>query len=523
MKAGNGKTIVIDPVTRIEGHMKVEVVVDGGLVRDARCSGTMFRGFERIMQGRHPLDAVRLVQRVCGVCPVVHASASAMALDEALGLALKITKNGRVVRNLMLASNFVQSHILHFFTLAALDYADVTALADYDGDESDLTAARTFLERGDLAPFAPRYEGDYRCTKQENQQLVRNYLRALHVRRTTHEMLAIFGGKMPHDVGIVPGGVTSEVSADKIAAFSGKLAEVRAFVEDAYIPSVMLVASRYGDHFDFGAGCKRYLSYGTFDLESGQTDPLKRKRLLAAGMLDTNGKLHKVDAGLISEQVSFSRYKDSCSGHPSQGTTCPSPEKEGAYSWIKAPRYDGKPAEVGPLARTLVGYAAGCADVKADVNAALSAAGLSAEKLHSVLGRHLARALETRQLCNAMAGWLEELTAGEPTAVELSIPEEAEGVGLLDGPRGSLGHWLQIKDKKIDRYQLVVPTTWNGSPRGDDDTPGPIEHALIGSTVKDAENPFEVVRIVRSFDPCLACSVHMLTARGDTIGVGRVV
>ena len=514
---GQGNTIVIDPLTRIEGHMKVEAVVDGGEVKDARCSGTLFRGFERILPGRHPLDASRLTQRVCGVCPTAHATASALCLDEALGVADRIPANGRLVRNLILGANFLQSHILHFFTLAALDYVDVTALADYEGSESELKAVRAFIDRGELGPFFPRYEGDYRLSKEEDLAAVRNYLRALHVRRLTHEMLCIFGGKMPHNVGIVPGGVTGEVTADKIASLAGKLVEVKEFVEDAYIPTVLLVASRYADHSDIGAGCRRYLSYGVFN-NNGNGG-----RLMPSGLLDADGNLSDVDAARINEHVRHSRYDESCAGHPSEGTTRPDPEKEGAYSWIKAPRYEGAPAEVGPLARALVGYAAGDAKITGDVSAVLSAAGLSAEKLSSVLGRHAARALEARWVCDAMAGWLEQLVPGEPAAVELKIPETGEGVGMVGAPRGALGHWIQIKDHKIDRYQLVVPTTWNASPRDAEGTPGPVEQALIGAPVKDADNPFEVVRVVRSFDPCLACAVHVLTARGKTIGEYRIV
>jgi len=509
--------IVIDPITRIEGHMKVEAVVDGGEVKDARCCGTMFRGFERILLGRHPLDASRLTQRVCGVCPTAHGTASALCLDEALGVADKIPDNGKLVRNLILGSNYLQSHILHFFTLAALDYVDVTALADYAGDDSDMKAVRAFIARGELGPFFPRYEGDYRCSKEENLALVRHYLRALHVRRTTHEMLVIFGGKMPHNVGIVPGGVTCEVTADKVASFAGKLTEVKAFIEDAYIPSVLTVAARYADHFDIGAGCGRYLSYGGFSGRSAE------ERLTPQGLLDADGTLSGLDASCIREDVKHSRYDDSCAAHPTEGTTSPEPAKDGAYSWLKAPRYNGAPAEVGPLARAMVAYVAGDPTTKAEVEAVLDAAGIGADKLPSVLGRHAARALEARRVYQAMEGWLSELKPGEPAAAEFTIPDVGEGCGLVGAPRGALGHWIQIKDKKISRYQMVVPTTCNGGPRAADDVPGPMEQALIGTPVKDAANPFEVVRIVRAFDPCLACAVHVLTARGEKTGEFRVV
>jgi len=521
-KEASGTTITIDPITRIEGHMKVEAVVDGGQVKEARCCGTLFRGFENILQGRHPLDAVRLTQRVCGVCPTAHGTASALCLDQALGVDGQIPDNGRIARNLMLGCNYFQSHILHFFALAALDYVDVTALADYDGADSELKAVRQFLERGALAPFVPRYEGDYRADKATNVELVRAYLKALHVRRTCHEMLCIFGGKMPHNIGIVPGGVTSEVTPDKIATFMGKLAEVQDFIDDVYLPTIFTVAGAYPDYFAIGAGCKRYLAYGVFNLDTKAADVAGRACLLPGGILDPDGTLAPVDAAAIAEDVAHSRYADDCAAPPTEGQTIPEPDKDGAYSWLKAPRYAGAVAEVGPLARGMVAFAGGDDVFKPEIEAALKEAGAEPDVLSSVLGRHLARALECRILAKAMVDWLQELVPGQPVAVPLEIPEEGSGAGLTDAPRGALGHWIQVKNKVIDRYQLVVPTTWNASPRDSDGTPGPIEQAIEGTDVKDADNPFEIVRIVRSFDPCLACSVHVMDARGRARGVHRI-
>jgi hydrogenase large subunit len=519
----HASTIAIDPVTRIEGHLKIEALVDGGEVKEASCSGTLFRGFENILVGRHPLDAPRLTQRVCGVCPTAHATASTFSLDEALGVADRIPDNARLVRNLIFGSNFLQSHILHFFALTALDYADVAALADYRGNETELKSVRAFIDRQALSPFFPRYEGDYRCDKQTNVDLVRAYLQALRLRRVCHEMLSIFGGKMPHNVAIVPGGVTSPVTADKVATFLGKLQPIQAFIEDVYVPAVFTVAGVYGDYFGIGAGCGRFLSYGVFNLDGNSTDPLKRRRLLPAGFVEAKGKPAPVNAANIREEVAHSRYTDDCAAPPAEGKTIAQPEKAGAYSWLKAPRYDGAPAEVGPLARALVAYGSGHPVVKPQVDAALKAAGVGAGALPSVLGRHLARALEARIVASAMTGWLGELKPGEPVAVDLKIPAEGKGAGLTDAPRGALGHWIEIRDKVIGRYQMVVPTTWNGSPRDAKGTPGPMEQALLGTKVKDRDNPFEIVRIIRSFDPCLACSVHVMTASGEGRGVYRIV
>jgi len=518
----DGNTLTIDPITRIEGHLKVEAVVDGGEVKDARCCGTLFRGFENILVGRHPLDAVRLTQRVCGVCPTAHGTASAMCLDEALGTADKIPPNGRLVRNLLLGSNFLQSHILHFFALAALDFVDVAALADYAGSDSELKAVRAFIDRKELSPFFPRYEGDYRCDKATNVELVRGYIKALHIRRACHEMLCVFGGKMPHNIAIVPGGVTCEVTADKIASVAGKLQEIGEFVDDVYVPAILTIAGAYADYFDIGAGCKQFLAYGAFDLDGNSSDPLTRRRLLPQGLLD-NDKYGLVNIEKITEEVAHSRYTDDCAAAPAAGKTTPQPQKDGAYTWIKAPRYDGAPAEVGPLARALIARAAGHEQITDEVDQGLAAAGVGAEKLPSVLGRHLTRALECRILVAAMGNWLDDLKPDEPASVPVDIPDHAGGAGLTGAPRGALGHWIEITDKVISRYQMVVPTTWNGSPRDAAGQPGPMEQALLGTKVKDRDNPFEVVRIIRSFDPCLACSVHVMTAAGLEKGAYRIV
>ena len=517
------QTITIDPVTRLEGHLKVEVVVDDGRVKEARTTGTLFRGIELILKGRHPLDAQRITQRVCGVCPASHAVASTLNLDSALGTADRIPPNGRILRNLVLGCNFVQSHILHFYHLAALDYVDVTAAADYEGDNPDLKSLRSFIERGALGPFVPRYEGDYRLNPEQNRLAALHYVQALRMRRLAHEALAIFGGKMPHNSTVMPGGCTERASLDKVAQFLGRINALREFIDNCYIPDILMVARAYPDYLEIGAGCRRYLAYGAFDLDCAETDLLKRPRFLASGLLDEGLNLSEVDAGQIAEEVKHSWYADDCAGHPTQGRTEPAPQKDGAYSWLKSPRYQGKPTEVGPLARILVNYQHGHEKVKALVDTVLSELGQGVEALRSTLGRHAARALETKLVADAMAEWVLELAPGEPTCTPFEIPAEGEGMGLVGAPRGALGHWMRIRDHAIDHYQMVVPTTWNGGPRDAKGQPGPIEQALEGTPVPDPENPFSVVRVVRSFDPCMACSVHLVNAKGSEIGRFRLL
>ncbi|GAV25085.1 iron hydrogenase [Carboxydothermus islandicus] len=464
--------IVVDPVTRIEGHLKIEVMVDGGKVVDAKSSGVLYRGIETILVGRDPRDAQQITQRICGVCPTAHATASTFNLDNAFGI--QPPKNGRILRNLIFGANYLQSHILHFYHLSALDY----------------------VKGPDASPFIPRYEGDYRLPNAVNQKVVEHYILALEMRKKAHEMLAIFGGKMPHVVGIVPGGSSETVDAQKIIDFRSRLKELTSFIDNVYIPDVLTIAEYYKDYFDIGRGCQNLMSYGGFPQSDDGSD-----RFLKAGVF-LQGQEQELNPEKITEHLKYSWFDDNNSQkHPREGVTAPKPGKDGAYSWMKAPRYDGHPMEVGPLARMWIG---GEKKVK----------GLG-EKAFSVLGRHLARALEASRVAHAMEEWLLEIEPGKPTHTPFEIPKESEGMGLTEAPRGALGHWIKIKNYKIANYQAVVPTTWNASPRDDNGVLGPIEQALIGTPVKDPENPIEVARVVRAFDPCLACAVHLFTPGQD--------
>ena len=507
------RTIVIDPVTRIEGHLKIEATIDDGIVKEARSTGTLFRGIELILRGRDPRDAPRITQRICGVCPTSHATASAFALDDAFGIAETIPENGRILRNLILGCNFIQSHVLHFYHLAALDYVDVTEVASYDGADSGLLAAKGFVEGGALGPFVPRYEGDYRFPAKLAQTLAGHYVQAFDVRRKAHELLAVFGGKMPHNVGIVPGGVTQIPEVDTIASFLWRLNEIRHFIDHVYVPDVFEVARHYGDYAEIGAGSGKFLDYGAFPQAEG--------RLLSAGTIGADLELGAFDAAKITESVTHSWYEDGDGAlHPSKGVTVPSPHKADGYSWLKSPRYDGEVYEGGPLARMLLSYARG-EPARGILDGILAEIGVPASALNSVLGRHAARAVECKLVADAMADWVLDLAPGGAVYAPYEIPDEGEGVGLTGAPRGALGHWVRVKDGLIDHYQCVVPTTWNASPKDDRGRPGPVEQAIVGTRIRDEENPFEIVRIVRSFDPCLACAVHLITPRGRAIG--RVV
>lgn len=372
----------------------------------------------------------------------------------------------------------------------------------------------------------PRYEGDYRLSADLNQQAVAHYVQALDMRRLAHEMSAIFSGRMPHNVGIVPGGATENATTDRMTNFLWKLNQLRQFIDNVYIPDVLAVAGVYSDYFGIGKGCGNLMTYGVFDLETGETDLTKRKRLFTQGRVSLPDlTLGAIDAKQITEQVKYSWYSSPSGLYPGVGQTDPDHNKSGAYSWVKAPRYGGTPYEVGPLARMVVSYVAGDPTVKAAVDGVLSYFGAGADALFSVLGRHAARALECKIVADNMANWVLTLNPNEPTYLDYrrDLENNGEGMGLWDAPRGALGHWISVKNHTIDNYQCVVPSTWNFSPKDDNDVPGPAEQAIIGTTVKDEANPFEIVRIIRAFDPCLACAIHLVTPKGTEIGRFRVI
>jgi hydrogenase large subunit len=325
-----------------------------------------------------------------------------------------------------------------------------------------------------------------------------------------HEMLCIWGGRMPHEIAIMPGGVCEKPTVDKVTSFLYRLKELQSFVDNVYIPDVIAVAKAYPKYFEIGKGCENLLSYGGFEENNEGT-----KKYFSSGTY-VNGKLEGFDPSKITEQVKYSRFFSGTNLNPSKGETVPQPDKKKAYSWVKAPRYEGKPMEVGPLARMVIEHLKGNnLALSKMVNDTLGAFNAPIDALFSVLGRHATRALECKLVADKCAEWVMQLDLSKPVHTKFEIPDESMGMGLTEAPRGALGHWITIKNKKIDNYQAVVPTTWNASPRDDKNQLGPMEQALIGTPVADPENPIEPARVVRSFDPCLACAIHILEPGKD--------
>jgi len=500
-------TVTIDPVTRIEGHLSIRTDIDSGKVVKAYCAGEMFRGFEVILKGRDPLDAQQIVQRICGVCPVSHGIASTLAQDQAFGISTP--DNGRLVRNLILGAEFIHSHITHFYHLSAVDFIDIKAITKYTGNDPVLQDLRSWVEAelassriNPAAPFLPRYEGKYLQDAELNISTIRHYLDALEMRKLAHRMAVLFCGKLPHAASLIPGGVTERVTTRQIVAYSSMLNDLRRFIDRVYLPDLLAVAGAFPDYFTMGKGCGNYLAYGVFQ-ESADGKQL----FLPSGTLKAD-KAAAFDPSLIAEDVTSSRFSSPSGLHPSKGLTVADPQKKDAYSWIKAPRYQGAPMEVGPLARVLVAYKAGQADITKLVNDVLAKAKAKPEALSSVLGRHAARAIECKAVADRCAVWLDQLKTDQPACVDFKVPAAGTGIGLTEAPRGALGHWIEIAGGKIASYQCIVPTTWNCSPRDAGGQAGPVEQALEGTPVADQNQPIETARVVRSFDPCSACAVH---------------
>ncbi len=457
--------LIVDPVTRLEGHLRVEVRVEavGGIqqVVDARLAGTSFRGFERLLVGREPAEAAHLTQRICGVCHVPHGIVAATALEAASGA--QIPTNARILRNFVLAANFMQSHILHFYHLSLLDFA----------------------AGPDLPPWTPAWKADLRIGPDDSARLIEHYKQAVGIVRQVNEMAAVFAGRQPHSPALIAGGFTQIPTRESIDKARGYIQTLTDFVRGTYLPDVDFVAVQYPEYNKIGKGTGNLLSFGVFQ----QGD---KGMLFGLGRIaDGSGEVLSVDPQAIRETVVRSWFEDSQSSrHPSEGVTNPAYPKDGAYSWMKAPRYDGRPYETGPISRMWVAgrYRRGI----------------------SVNDRHKARAQETLVLAEALPGWLDGLEVGGSVYAAYTKPAEGIGVSLTEAPRGALGHWLKIAGGKIAHYQVVTPTCWNASPRDDMNQPGPIEQALAGTPVQDREHPVEVLRVVHAFDPCLACAVHVL-------------
>ncbi len=588
------KHIIVDPITRIEGHLRIEAVIDeNNKIVDAFSSSTMFRGIETIVKNRDPRDVGLMTMRICGVCTGTHYQRSIEAVEDAFNIT--IPKNARLVRNLIQGALYMHDHLVHFYHLHALDFVDVISATKADpaktaeeavkwakvaghkpyiSAEADFKAIQDrvikFAKEGRLGIFGNGYWGNkhYKLTPEQNLIGVTHYLKALDIQRELAKMQAIFGGKNPHPQSIVVGGVTCVQDIQnpaRIALFKQLLKEGTEFIKGAYLPDIYMAGTMYKDEATDGSatfhssdhkgalgkevggtggGILSYMSYGDFRLDDTgfyKSDLLFPRGLVLGGDIS---KVLEIDEEKITEDVTHSWYKGTgAPEHPYVGTTIPEYTglKEGddgykylktdeKYSWIKSPLYNGQKVEVGPLARMVVGYVAGDAKIKKYVDNFLKRSGLPLTVLFSTVGRTAGRAIETELMADIMVEWVDEL-AKNAASGDLStwsefdfdkVSVDCKGRGLAEAPRGALGHWVRIKDGLVSNYQAIVPSTWNAGPRGPNGEIGAYEAAVIGTIVANPEEPLEIIRTVHSFDPCIACAVHVVDTKGKELAVYKV-
>ena len=566
------KRVVVDPITRIEGHLRAEVIVgDDGVVQDAFVSSTLFRGLEIIAKGRDPRNVPLLMQRICGVCTYSHYLKSTMSMEDALGIT--IPYNAALVRSLMDASLFMHDHPVHFYQLHGLDWVDIVSALKADPakasklafkysdnpvgtGENDLKQAQETVKKfaehpQGLGPFANAYWGhsSYKFTPEQNLIALSHYLIALKMQRKVAQMMAIFGGKNPHPQSLVVGGVTcimDMLDPARMAEFMVKYKDMKNFINNAYYADVVMAAEMYRDEPSVMQPIKVKNFIAGDGLLIGRNEYLLSKGMILDGDLST---VHEIDEDLITEEATHSWYQEDKPLHPYDGDSEPKHtgfvegesigpdgkivhsaniDPEGKYSWIKSPRYDGKPVEVGPLASILVSYAKGNKWVVPIVDEFLKKTGLPLSALNTVLGRTAARMLQAKVIANhgleAFDNLVENLKVDEESCTKYTIDNDKEykGRGIGEVPRGMLSHWTRIKNGVVSNYQATVPSTWNAGPMDANGIKGPYEMNLIGLKIADLSQPLEIIRIVHSFDPCIACAVQVMDVRGNKISEYKV-
>ncbi len=556
---------VIDPITRIEGHLRIEIEVDdAGSVEEAFSSSTAFRGFETIMRGRDPRDVGLFAQRICGVCTFHHYERGVEATEHAYGVT--IPPNARMLRNLIWAAQLVNDHAVHFYQLHSMDWWDVVSALSADPERATEIAHQyhrtpynasvshyqrvaerltAFVQSGQLGPFAGGYWGHpaYKLSPEENLILASHYLDNLAVQRASAKATAIFGGKNPHPQSLIVGGITSArdgLDASRIAQYQFLMQQAMDFVQRAYLPDLKLLGDRYRDEglAGHGAGLRNYMSFGAMSENEQPWD--RRSFLLPPGLiLDRDlSTVHTIDPMKIGEEVAHAWYSypdGETSLHPLQGQTNPAYEgfeadgslkTSGGYSWVKSPRYDGTPVEVGPLARMLIAYASGHEGIRNAMDSYTEGLGVPFEFWYSTLGRTVARGIETQVVGDEIPTLIGNLVAnvagGDERFFSRYTAKDGQGWAMAEAPRGSLSHWITVRDGQIENYQAIVPTTWNASPKDGREQRGAYEASLVGQPLADPTQPLEVVRTVHSFDPCMACAVHVLNREGEELAQHEV-
>lgn len=506
-----GKKIQIDPLNRIEGHLKFSTTIEDSIVIDAKCSAQLFRGIEKALIGYDARAAQQVTQRICGTCNYAQGEASSLALENAMGI--KPNKNGQLLRNLIVGAYQLHDYIFHFYLLSILDFIDIDSIQAYDGQDKNLLKLKRWVEQEKtsskifpMSPFLPYYKNIYQDDKNLDFFSIHNYMEAYEIMLKLDKAVAIFGGKSPHPVTIEAGGVTTTPNVLSINAYKNLIKEAQEFIQQKYLPNIIAISKQYKEYFSIGQGYTNYLSFPCFPDEKGENH-------MFTGGFVSDGVYTKFDPNKIAEDKKYSYYEDDRDKLTPINYDRFKKEQlkfDGKYSWSKAPRYDDKVVETGPVARVITTY---LSKKRPKLNAFVDSINkqlhITLEDYNSVMGRHLCRAIVSSIIVERI---LEDIDKVEPEVsafTQYDIPINAKGVGFTEGTRGALVHWIEIDEKGfIKNYELIAPTTWNISPKDAKGTHGAVEKMLIGTKIKDENNPIELARIIRSTDPCIACSVH---------------
>lgn len=463
-------TVIVNPLTRISGFLEIKAEVENDIIIDAKSSGLLFRGFEKMLQGRAPLDAIYFTQRICGICSTAHSMASSLALESALNVQPDIYS--QIIREFVHGCEFVQNHLRHFYQYTLPDY----------------------IKGPDINPLYAVTHKDFRLPKYLNEMLSKHYIDSLEYSRSAHDLLATLGGKAPHNHGIFVGGITSDIDISKLEKLRYILQGIRQFVEGAMIEDCNIIGQYYPEYYNIGVGHKNLMTYGVFNYPQ-----YKEIHYTGQGVY-IDGKTEAFDPALINEDIQKAWYRAEQNINKPEGAyTEEDLSKQGAYSWVKAPRYKGRPMEVGPLARMFI-----CGEYTRGI---------------STMDRTMARVLEVKKIILIMQNILELIPEYQNKQRQYQIPDKSDGSGLIDTTRGALGHWIAIDNKVLKNYSIITPSAWNLSPQDNEGTRGPVESALVGTSIEDINSPVEIGRIVRSFDPCISCATHVYGKNSASIEI----
>lgn len=512
------KTITIDPLTRIEGHLKFSTKIENSIVVDAKCSAQLYRGIEKALIGYDARVAQQVTQRICGTCNYAHAEAAALALEDAMGI--KPNKNGQLLRNLIVGAYQIHDYLFHFYLMSVFDFINVSSITNYNGDNKNLLKMKQWVQTeqksGKIFPisaFLPKYKEIYSKDEKLSFFSIDNYLEAFEIMLKLDKAVSIFGGKSPHPVTIEAGGVTTTPTVLSIEKYKALIDDIQIFIKEKYLPNIIKISKEFKEYFTIGKGYGNYLSFAYLPDEDGENHLFK-------GGTFINGKFENYNLDKIQEDTKYSYYVDNNNTKPlSSAKLTPIDyeayqkeqiKKDGKYSWSKAPRYDTNVMEVGPVAKVIITYQKGeNKELNSLVDQINKELNINFDDYNSVMGRHLCRAIVSYIIIDKLQNDIQKVEPNINAYQEHPLPLNAKGIGLTEGTRGALAHWIQTDEEGfIKNYELIVPTTWNISPRDSKGTPGVVEKMLIGTKIKDMNNPIELARIIRSTDPCMACSVH---------------